>query len=173
MAPSLNIIDHDLLYRRSESESDLMSQSGSISQTHSHHSVRSSATNRLRRSTNSKSSDPTTLSFYRGTTAYEILSLAKDYFVVGTFSAGLFFYHKRSLYLDAFKSKANDALALAAWERNSRCFTLIPIPLHWYCCIQAHQWLMIMLSPWYVGIFFIFLFCLKGWHVALRKPLIG
>jgi len=123
MAPSLNIIDHDyyiVIWRV------ISCPHREVSQTHSHHFVWSLATNRLRHSTNSKSSDPTTLSFYWGMNACNILSLTKDYFVVRTFSADLFFYHRRSLHLETFKSKANDVLALAAWEQLSRCFYLNP-----------------------------------------------
>ena len=113
---------------RHGSRSDLMSnthsQSGSMSQTLSIRSIRSSASNRHRHSAKAKSTDPTTLSYYRGTEAHDILVRAKDNFVVGTFSSGYFFHHKRSLYLDIFLSRARDALSVASWDQFRRCFYL-------------------------------------------------
>ena len=59
------------------------------------------------------SGDPTKLSYYHGTAMHDVLVVAKELFIVATFSLGLFFHHQHSPHINLFKTSANDAIVSA------------------------------------------------------------
>lgn len=68
-----------------------------------------------RRRRNNRGLDPQTLAYYGiGTQTYNVLVRAKEIFAAETFSAGLFFFYKKSPHLDRFTSLAADAIGQAS-----------------------------------------------------------
>jgi hypothetical protein len=50
------------------------------------------------------------------------LAAAKELFAAAAFSSGCFFYHRRSRYIEAFRTYARDSVAQASRDHDSKYF---------------------------------------------------
>jgi len=108
--PSLDTLDYHtgLLLHRTNSLSDHLSDAHSRASRRSRNSNLSSTSSGRRDPNNALS--PRSLEYYKGTSTYGIIIAARDAFAAVAFSTGFFFYHRRSKYLETFKTYVDDAL---------------------------------------------------------------